>query len=397
MNHEQAPPSNHDPLTADPRNPDSPPTSPAAVSEARLSSNPPLPQNGERLPSGPSFARASSRLPRARHWSNGRTLLVAGLVVLLFIGGVVGLAWMAGGIFGRTKYTGLTAPVVRERLKITIVARGSLESAKNNDIICRVKSGTKGSTNSTSIKWLVDNGAEVEEGEKIMELDDSGLKEQLKSQNITVDGAKADEIKAAEQYRIDEIQCTSDIEKAVNARDLAKLDLDKYIEGDYVQALKSAEGLIETSTSDLENWKDRSAWSQRMLKKGLMSKVQADADVSRVDGARIALDTLVESKRVLVDYTKKRTIQDLTAKLAEAERTMEKTKIQTKSSTAPRSRSTIRSLPKNRRSRRRSPSAPSRRRRPAWLCISFPSRCVAGAAASSRSSRRASLSARARR
>jgi HlyD family secretion protein len=257
--------------------------------------------------------------------------VVAVVVLLLFMTAAVGLAWMAGGLFGRAKYTGLTTPVVRERLKITIVARGSLESAKNNDIICRVKSGTKGSTNSTSIKWLVDNGAEVEEGEKIMELDDSGLKEQLKAQNITVDGAKADEIKAAEQYRIDEIQCTSDIEKAVNARDLAKLDLDKYIEGDYVQALKSAEGLIETSTSDLENWKDRSAWSQRMLKKGLMSKVQADADVSRVDGARIALDTLVESKRVLVDYTKKRTIQDLTAKLAEAERTMEKTKIQTKS------------------------------------------------------------------
>ena len=37
---------------------------------------------------------------------------------------------------------------------------------------------------------------------------------------------------------------------------------------------------------------------------------------------------------MLVDYTKKRTIQDLTAKLAEAERTLEKTKIQSKSKLA---------------------------------------------------------------
>src|SRR5439155_1745834 len=139
----------------------------------------------------------------------------------------------------------LTAPVTRERLKITIVARGSLESVKNNDIICRVKSGTKGSTNSTSIKWLVDNGAEVEEGEKIMELDDSGLKEALKAQNITVDAAKAVEVYADEKYRIDDIEQTTKIEAAVNARDLAKLDLDKYIKGDYVQALKDVEGRAE--------------------------------------------------------------------------------------------------------------------------------------------------------
>jgi HlyD family secretion protein len=296
--------------------------------------SPPPAANEVRLPSNPSPVRSSSRLPRARGWSNGRIAATA-LIAFLVVGSiVVGVLWKVGAVFGGSRYTGLTIPVVRERLKITIIARGSLESAKNNDIICRVKSGTKGSTNSTSIKWLVDNGTPVEEGEKIMELDDSGLKEQLKSQNIVVDGARADEIAKAEQYRIDEIQCTSDLEKAINARDLAKLDLEKYMLGDYVQALKSAEGSIETAMSDLENWKDRSSWSQRMLKKGLVSKVQADADVSRVDGARIALDTWVESKRVLVDYTKKRTIQDLTAKVNEAERNIGKTKIQNKATLA---------------------------------------------------------------
>ena len=64
----------------------------------------------------------------------------------------------------------------------------------NNDIVCKVRSGTKGSTVASSIKWVVDNGAEVEEGEKVMELDDSGLKEALKSQNIVLDGAQANEV-----------------------------------------------------------------------------------------------------------------------------------------------------------------------------------------------------------
>ncbi len=240
MNPEKLSHSNPNPLT-EPRNPESP----AAVSEARLSANPPATSNGERLPSSRSPARSSSRLPRARGWSSGQIIGIALLVVLFVAIGVGGVLWLVGGAFGRAKYTGLTAPVVRERLKITIIARGSLESAKNNDIVCRVKSGTKGSNSSTSIKWLVDNGAQVEEGEKIMELDDSGLKEQLKAQSITVDGAKADEVKAAEQYRIDDIDYTTKVEAAVNTRDLANLDLDKYLKGDFVQALKDIDGRTE--------------------------------------------------------------------------------------------------------------------------------------------------------
>jgi HlyD family secretion protein len=211
---------------------------------------------------------------------------------------------------------------------VAIVERGSLESAKNSDIICTVRSGNKGSTNSTTIKWVVDPGVDVKKGDKLIDLDDSGLQESLKTQNITVDTNKALWVQAEEDYRIQEIQNVSDTALAENNYDLAKIDLQKYIEGDYIQSLKDVEGRIETARSDLENWRDRAAWSARMVKKGLMSKVQADADDSRVDGSRIALEKVDEEKRVLVDYLKKRTIQDLSTKVAQAEREVAKTKIQ---------------------------------------------------------------------
>jgi multidrug efflux pump subunit AcrA (membrane-fusion protein) len=321
-------------MNGDPSNPASA-SSPVAVSEGRLSASPPLPLEAERrLVGGSVRGPSSSRLPRARGWSNGRMLLVLGGLLLVFVGALAFVLYLAGALFVKAPFNGPTALVKKERLKITIVARGTLESAKNGDILCNVRSGTKGSTIASTIKWLIDNGAEVQKDDKVIELDDSGLKEQLKAQNITVDEKKAAEITAAEKYRSDDIQCQIDIEKAINARDLAKLDLEKYIEGDFVQALSDIDGKLETAQSDLENWKDRAAWSSRMQKKGLMSKVQADADASRVDGARISLKSLEESKRVLVDFTKKRTIQDLTAKVSEAERFLEKTKIQTKATLA---------------------------------------------------------------
>jgi multidrug efflux pump subunit AcrA (membrane-fusion protein) len=244
------------------------------------------------------------------------------------------MAWIGTRMIARAPFSGPTFTVRKEKLKISIVARGSLESAKNGDVVCTVRSGTKGSTNSTVIKWLVDNGAEVSKGDKIMELDSSGFIEQLKDQNIKVDQAKASMIKADEDFRIQEIDNETDIEKAQNALDLAKIDLEKYIKGDYIQALKDVEGRLTTSQADLSDWKDRAAWSKRMWKKGLVSKVQAEADESRVQGATIALGKLEEEKRVLTDYTKGRTIQDLTAKLAEAKRGVERAKGQARAKLA---------------------------------------------------------------
>ena len=254
-----------------------------------------------------------------------------GLLCLVVIGGM----WRGGTrSFGPKPFTGLTHTVRKEKLKVSIVERGALESAKNGDIICTVRSGTKGSTNSTTIKWIIDPGVEVKKGEKIMDLDSSGFAENLKEQNIKVDQAKAVWVTADEQYRIQESQNESDVEAAKNALDLAKIDLEKYIKGDFVQSLKDVDGRIETARSDLENWKDRAAWSARMHKKGLMSKVQADADDSRVDGSRIALEKVEEEKRVLVDYMKKRTIQNLTAKLAEADRALDRVKSQARAKLA---------------------------------------------------------------
>ena len=68
-----------------------------------------------------------------------------------------------------------------------------------------------------------------------------------------------------------------------------------------------------------------------MVKKGLMSKVQADADVRPSTGSPSLWRKVDEEKRVLVDYMKKRTIQDLSTKVAQTEREVAKTKLQASS------------------------------------------------------------------
>jgi multidrug resistance efflux pump len=287
------------------------------------------------LASGPTPASPTSHDPsssrRSRSESKRRRPAFYLACAIALVGGVgAGLLIWNSGVFGKKPFNGPTWTVRKEKLKIAIVERGSLESAKNGDIVCTVRSGTKGSTNATTIKWIIDAGVEVKKGDKLMDLDSSGFIEQLKDQNIKVDTAKAAWVLADEECRIQESENESQIEIAKNVVTLAEIDLEKYIKGDFVQSLKDVSGRIETARSDLDNWRDRSAWSARMLKKGLVSKVQADADESRVDGARIALEKVEEEKRVLVDFMKKRTEQDLGAKLAEARRGLDRAKIQAK-------------------------------------------------------------------
>jgi HlyD family secretion protein len=317
-----------------------------------------------------SLGPVSSRPPRPKRWSSQRKFLTGGSLSLLFLGAVVVVLWWTGAIFGKQPFTGTTWTVRKEKLKVTIVARGSLESASYGDIYCKVRSGTKGSTNATTIKTVVDAGAEVKgpewrkdvlpaafsttvglsiyplgtnplmaasvlvigksktEGEKVMELDSSGFIEQLKDKIKDVKQAYATKVQAEQNYEIQKIDNKTDIEKAKNTLKLAEIDLEKYRLGDYVQALDDVKGRIETALSDLDDWKTRAAWSARQAKKGLVSKVAADADNSRVDAAKINVKKLQEEQRVLEKFTKGRTESDLQAKVKEALTNVEKTELQ---------------------------------------------------------------------
>ena len=77
----------------------------------------------------------------------------------LFAAAAAGLAWKVL-YAGRSAepYTGPTWVAAREKLVLSIVERGTLESAENSEIICRVKASGRGTTVATTIKWLVDDG-----------------------------------------------------------------------------------------------------------------------------------------------------------------------------------------------------------------------------------------------
>lgn len=252
-------------------------------------------------------------------------LVVAGLLTLagLAVGG--GYLLTAGNQAVRADL--ILHTVKYQPLSLTVVERGTLESAENKDVICKVKSRSA-SVPASTIKWVIDDGTQVVKDQVVMELDNSALEDQLRSQKVLVDQARALMVKAEEDYKIVVSQNLSDIATAEVTLKIAELDLKKYQEGDYEQQLKDVKGRIDLAISDLRQWEDRVRWSERMVGRGYLSGAQAEADRARRDSARFTLAKAEEELRILKTYTKIREETDLRSKIEEARRALDRVKQQ---------------------------------------------------------------------
>jgi RND family efflux transporter MFP subunit len=116
-----------------------------------------------------------------------------------------------------------TQKVSRGVLRLEIVERGTLEAARSSDLICTVKTRTRGSTVASTIRWVIDDGTVVKKGEKLIELDDSGLRDELQSQALELERAVADHAKAVDDLKLVRMDTETDIRLAEIAIRLVEL------------------------------------------------------------------------------------------------------------------------------------------------------------------------------
>jgi HlyD family secretion protein len=312
---------------------------------------------------GPEPSHSPRRLKRA---GSRRIYFIAG--ALLLAGAVVGTTLMLMGSSNAHRPDLLLHTVRYENLDLTVVERGTLESAENKDVICRVKSGAKGSSFATTIKWVVDDGTLVRAGQPIVILDSSGLEDQYLTQKIAVDKARADAVAAEAQYRITESQNELEIGQKEIAVQLAEISLEKYVglpkgtlntvsqeearkliaemndnleeflakyrrrfgaaKGEFQGSLEDLSGQVELKRADVEQWEDRVNYSQRMGAKGYVSPSQVQSDESKLNGAVEVFKKAETDLKLLRTFTAVYQIKDLSSKVHDAWRVLEVAKRQ---------------------------------------------------------------------
>ncbi len=235
--------------------------------------------------------------PRRRRLSAGK-LFALTLVGLIGVGAVAvlsvpGMSKPIKGFFNTANTDVITFPVRLGSLPITVVERGSLESSSNSDVYCNVEG-------SVTIIKIAPEGTKVKKGDLICELDSAALRDSLVNQKITTESAKAN------------------FSNAKLTREVAEIAVIEYKEGIYVQDLATVEGEIKLAESDVTRSEDRLEWAQRMYLKGYVSLAQKVSEELNFKKAQFSLEQAMSKKKVLVDYTRAKTIKELESEVEKA-------------------------------------------------------------------------------
>ncbi|HEU5116062.1 MAG TPA: hypothetical protein VFT74_05230, partial [Isosphaeraceae bacterium] len=148
----------------------------------------------------------------------------------------------------------------REDLFVTVSASGEIECVRRTLIECDLDNLTTGiggqrfgTNGSSTIIDLIPEGTYVESGQVICRLDSSDYEELVRQQEIKVEQARSDCLKA---------------ELDVKAAEIA---LKEYEFGTLPQARQDYQGQIKLNEADIQRQKDRLNWAENMVNKGYIS------------------------------------------------------------------------------------------------------------------------------
>jgi RNA polymerase sigma factor (sigma-70 family) len=152
----------------------------------------------------------------------------------------------------------------------------------------------------TTIISILPANVKVKNGQVVCVLDPARIKKRLANQKTTARAAEA-------AYQ-----------NAKLTREVAEIAVIEYVEGIYKQDLDTVDGEIKLAESDLSRHDDRVDWARRMFDKGYVSKDQKVAEELALKKARFALEQSQSKRKVLVEYTRIKTIKELKSEVEKA-------------------------------------------------------------------------------
>ncbi|MGV3483467.1 MAG: efflux RND transporter periplasmic adaptor subunit [Planctomycetaceae bacterium] len=180
-----------------------------------------------------------------------------------------------------------------------VLEQGELESTSNVDIVCQVRA--RGGSQGTAILWVVDEGAVVKPGDKLVELDSSALETALKEKRIVVISAEAG-VAAAEAL----------VEQA-------KISRQEYLEGLFQTEERAIQSEMAIAEQGLRKAQLALESTERLVAKGLVKSLQLEADQFAVANNRNLLEGAESRLKVLQNLTRQKMLVQFDSAIDSAE------------------------------------------------------------------------------
>ncbi len=155
----------------------------------------------------------------------------------------------------------LTAKVTRGPLRIEVTEKGNLESCQSVDGICELKG------DQNKIIFLVPEGKQVKKNEVVCKFDTKEIDKSISEQSVKVQSAKSKVETTKQEIEVQKNKGESEISEAEVENRLAKLDLKKYVEGDYIVEVSELKGMIAQMKKEMEDTRNKLEQMQELIKK----------------------------------------------------------------------------------------------------------------------------------
>jgi len=236
--------------------------------------------------------QGAARRRGVRRW----LLVTAGAVAVLAVG-VYGAR--ARGVLGRLVARSDSDPaiyVVRPvDLSISLTEDGELKPKKSVEVKCELEG-------QSTILWVVSESTRVKAGDLLVELASDAIKERLDTEEIALRQLESAFEAAEQSLKITRNENESQIKRCEVALELAKLELERYLRGDFARSLATAEMNIKQTQMDISRKEDELEKNRELAERGFVTKSKLDLLAFELEKARMTLDQNLLQMEILVKY-----------------------------------------------------------------------------------------------
>ncbi|MEN8127141.1 MAG: efflux RND transporter periplasmic adaptor subunit [Planctomycetota bacterium] len=294
---------------------------------------------------------------------NRQKIVLIGIVTTIVLAGY-GVYRLSRRETGSASETASTFTVTRGALVMSVTESGTIK-ARN---AVEIKSQVEGQA---TIVSLVPEGSyvtaqDVADGEILVELDSSRLRDEANQQQITYNSAEADYTEANEALVIQKNQNDSDIQQGLMNVKFALMDLQKYLGGqtadkvvdlhktdpnqrpqitallddpnqlggESLQRYRELKSNIDLAHEEYKRASTDLEWTQKLFEKKYVSRSDLDADRLKVQRLEVNWDQAKTSLDLFTRYEFPKQAEKLFSDYLEAERQLERIYAQTRSQLA---------------------------------------------------------------
>ena len=216
-----------------------------------------------------------------------RGLLTIGVVAAVALAVVL----IPGAISSREIGPRLTHTITRGDLIVTVTEQGTLESAENTEIKCKVR------TAAVPIIWVIEGGTEVKPGDELVRLETLEYEDRISEVSKWTHATRS----AAERSRADVAR--------------AQLAIPEYLEGRYRSQLMRLQKDLAIAESNLRTAQNMLGHAETMAARGYVSELDVEEKTFSVTRAELNVDVKKTEIDVLKNFTKAMELETLNGNL----------------------------------------------------------------------------------